>query len=357
MKKYLIVDKTRMLLLWSVTLTSLMVLLIFPKDIRNGGTNGAFLCIQVLIPSLFPFMVLSDFIVRSGLSQRCPKLFSRLTEIFFRLPKETFPVVLLSLIGGYPVGARGTKALLEKGLISEKEAKRMALFLVGAGPGFLLTFMGGVMLRDLKAGYILLLSQTLCIIITGFVSAFGKKTDFMRKEDTHQKKDRIRADCLVESVKTTIGAMSLLCGLVVLFSALCEVYLSLAASNPILRPLCAFFEITTGAKILSEGYPLPLISFFTAFGGLCVHLQILSQLSPIKISFVRFFLSRLISGILSFGITTLILRINPREQSVFSSIENPTTDTTSGVFGSVMLILMSILFLLSLRNFKITTHR
>lgn len=348
--KYIILGKQKALLLWSAVLSLLALLLIFPKDIRNGGTNGAFLCIQVLIPSLFPFMVLSDFTVRSGLSERIPKIFGFIPKVLFALPKETFPVILLSLIGGYPVGARGIKALCEKGLIDEVQAKRMSLFLIGAGPGFLLTFMGGVMLRDTKSGYILLTSQTLTIILTGtLLRFFCKKNNRLIKSSTI-KREKINSECLVESVSSTVKSMANLCGLVVLFSAFCEVYLSVFGGNQFLRPLCAFFEITTGSKILAEGYSLPLISFFTAFGGFSVHLQIFSLLSPLKVSKLKFFLTRLISAFLSMGITRFILRIFPRSEAVFSSIESPRASLSGSVFGSVMLILFSILFILSLRK-------
>ena len=350
--RYIILKKSKLLLLWTITLLSLFLLLAFPKDIRNGGSNGAFLCIQVLIPSLFPFMILSDFLVRSGLTLRIPKLFGKISELLFKLPKETFAVFLLSLIGGYPVGARGIKALFEKGHINESEAKRMALFLIGAGPGFLLTFIGSVMLRDIKAGYILLISQTITIILTGILTRFSKDSSLRASTEKNTGRENIDAGCLVESVNSTVKAIAQLSGLVVMFSAICEVYLNLAGGNVLLRPLCAFLEITTGSKILSEGYPLPLISFFTAFGGICVHLQIHSLLTPLRVSKVKFLLFRLLSAFVSMGITSLILKIFPRDTEVFSTIESTTPTLSGSIFGSLMLILFSTLFLISLKTHK-----
>ena len=339
------VQNRRLITLWCWILLSLAALLIFPKEVRNGGSNGWYLCIQVLIPSLFPFTVLSDFAARCGVLSRIPKPLGFLTEKIFALPREALAVILLSLIGGYPVGAKSIRTLFDSGTINKNDAQRLSLFCVASGPGFLLTYLGGVMLGSLKTGYILLASQTLAVVALGIGSRFMREN----KSVTFKKAATPLAsagDCLVISVYESVRTMASMCGLVILFSALAEIYLSLIKSKEFLKPLAAFLEITTGSKILAENASPVLIAFFTGFGGLCVHLQIFSILKGMEIPKLRFMVFRATEGLLCGLFTFILTRIFPTATEVFSSVEWVSTDSKSGVAGCFLLILSSGIFLL-----------
>ncbi len=337
----------RLLYIWSLVFVSLGVLLVFPKEVRNGGSNGGYLCIQVLIPSLFPFTVLSDFAVRSKVTSAIPKPAEHLTRFLFALPKEALAVILLTLTGGYPVGAKVIRILFERGIISEDEAKRMSLFSVASGPGFLVTYLGSVMLGSLRTGYILLLSQILSVLILGICTRFMRKN----KEETRHKKSPPEiplGDCLVISVFESVRTMASMCGLVILFSAVAEVYLRLISSAEMLKPLAAFLEITTGCKILAESPSPILIAFFTGFGGLCVHLQIFAILRGITPEKSLFFIFRFLEGILCALFTFLFTRILPQTKAVFSSVECVYTESEAGMAGCFLLIVSSGIFLLTI---------
>ena len=104
MKIYKTFGKIKAALLWAFIGTVLAVLLIFPTECRNGVTNGVFLCLQVLIPSLFPFMLLAGFVAKSGIITRIPKTLINVICNTFGMPPCGIAVLSLSLIGGYPVG-------------------------------------------------------------------------------------------------------------------------------------------------------------------------------------------------------------------------------------------------------------
>ena len=80
-------------------------ILIAPQAASQGVRDGLTLCGQVVIPSLFPFLALSSFLVQSGLAQRAGHLLEPITKLLFRLPGAAGSAILMSLIGGYPVGA------------------------------------------------------------------------------------------------------------------------------------------------------------------------------------------------------------------------------------------------------------
>ena len=350
MKMYRLLNKSKVLALWFFACSSLAVLLIFPAQCRNGGTNGVYLCIQVLIPSLFPFMVLSSFLVESGLSEALPKWTGKLTKVLFRLPESSTCVILLAMLGGYPVGAAGIKSLWKAKLITDKQAQRMSLFCVASGPGFLVTYIGAVMTRSLRTGYILLASQIIAVIILGLLSRITDKSPLIfqkaRKIKIHAK------DALIPSVTSAIKSCSLMCALVVLFGAISEVIMTFTENNPSANWIIALFEITNGTKILADGYPTALLSAACGFGGLCVHFQVFSQLQGIGISKLLFYIFRIIQGLICCIITHILLKFFPVAQTVFSTVDNAKATFGNTAISCVMLILCCCAFLISVKNIK-----
>ncbi len=140
--------RTRLLYLCKTILLCLIIIacalgiLLFPNDVRNGASSGISYCLYTLVPSLFPFMVLSSFIIHSGISKFIGKLLQPVIQFLFYLPGSAGSVIIMSMIGGYPVGARGCMSLLEQGAITQKQAQRMLYFCVNAGPAFIISVVG-----------------------------------------------------------------------------------------------------------------------------------------------------------------------------------------------------------------------
>ncbi len=352
MKVYRTYSKSNFFITVSFFLAAILLLLIFPKDARNGGTNGGYLCIQVLIPSLFPFMVLSDFSVKSGLTDYVPGFFERITRCLMKLPKEAAPAIFLCLIGGYPVGAKTVKALYNTKRISKKQAERMCLFTVASGPGFLVTYVGAVMTRSLKLGYFLLIAQTLSVIFLGIVSRlFYKQEEEVNEKDSSIKRLSF-GEALISSVESAIKSTAGLCGLVVLFSAFCEIFITLCHSNPNITLLAAFFEITLGVKEICKTPSPLLLAFFCGFGGLCVHLQIFLSLKGLKINKVVFYLFRTLQGLICSIVTMTLYKLFPDVRAVFSSVECAEPKLKTSFLGCFLLIITAGLFLIILQNSK-----
>ncbi len=350
MRIYKIFNKTKVALIWLLVCVALATLLIFPKECRNGGTNGTYLCIQVLIPSLFPFMVLSSFITESGLSGSVPYRINRITRAVFNLPGCCTLIILLSLIGGYPVGASGIKSLWEQKLITKDQAKRMGLFCVASGPGFLVTYIGAVMTRSLRTGYILLISQTFAVLMLGTLTGLFSKKKETVNSGSSTKMRLAPAKAIIPSVTKAISSCTLMCALVVLFSAASEVLITLIKDNPGAKWVVALFEITNGVKILTQGYPTVLLSAACGFGGLCVHFQVLSQLRGLGISKPVFIIFRVLQGILSGTCTYILLKFFPISQTVFSTVDNAQGKLNNTAAGCIVLVLCCCAFLISLKG-------
>ncbi len=358
---YKTLSKTHLLKIWALVGIALSILLIFPKECRDGATNGVYLCIQVLIPSLFPFMVLAGFCVQSGILSKTPKVLRYVSQTLFCLPKETLPCILLSLIGGYPIGAKCVKELFDNGIITEAEAKRMSLFCVASGSGFLVTYLGTVMMGSTEIGYVFLVSQILGVIIIGILSQGVK---FKKSENTHIKKTNSikgnvnMTDALINGVHGGIVSCANMCAMVVLFGSVCEVFVTLLDNHNKIMWLTALIEITNGTKILTGLSASPvLISALCGFSGLCVHFQIFSILGTLKVPKILFYVYRILQGLITGGITFVILKLFPRYSQVFSTIEKAKGELSSGVIGCIFLIILCVVFLISVKQTHIKTLR
>ncbi len=145
--------------------------LALPNAAVNGAARGLSYSFGVLVPSLFPFMFLSNFAAEYGISQALGRSLEYATEKLFNLPGESGVTILLSLIGGFPVGAGGINVLKKQGVITNEQAVRMLMFCVNSGPAFLISVVGAQLYGSVKAGVVLLTGQTAASLSIGFFTS------------------------------------------------------------------------------------------------------------------------------------------------------------------------------------------
>lgn len=201
--------------------------LLFSKECSKGAENGIGLCLSTLVPSLFPFMVLASYITDSSLAEKIGRHLSWLTKPLFGLDGCFASAIILSLVGGYPVGAKTVNSLYKKGATSESECKRAGLFLVCSGPGFLVNFIGAQLYSSIEVGFIIFAAQCISVFILGFALKFV----YRNKVDNNSNSETListpqKGDALVKSVLDGARGMFAICAFVVLFSAFTEIFCS-----------------------------------------------------------------------------------------------------------------------------------
>jgi nucleoside recognition membrane protein YjiH len=119
-------------------LCGLVGFLSFPTQTVDGAREGLALCLDIIVPSLFPFFVLSALLIELGLADCLGRALERVMRPVFNLPGICGTAVVLGFLGGYPVGARTAIALYKKGLSSRSETERLLSFCNNSGPAFIL---------------------------------------------------------------------------------------------------------------------------------------------------------------------------------------------------------------------------
>ena len=312
-----------------------------PETAKNSVISAIFLCGNVIIPSLFPFTACLLFFVNSGFISVFYKT-DRITKRLFGLNSYQFCIFLLSLIGGYPIGAKLLNEAVEKRILSPKKASGMLNYCVNAGPAFIIGAVGSGFLGTKKAGYILFACH---IISSIFILAFSNKNP---QDTTFKTNYKNTADCFVESVTSAAESIINICGYVIFFSvltSLTEKYLHFVPTY--------LLEITTAMPKIKNIY---LISFLLGFSGICVWCQIFSIAKNIKINILSFALSRILHGFLSSILTFIAIKVlKPALPCITNNINFSQKTFYSGPALSVSLVIMAILLLLSIfkKEYKI----
>ena len=358
--------------LWPVsvfvfTLGALMIS--FPAYVSKGASEGLLSCINILLPSLFPFLVFSSFIIRSGLAEKLGKHAESFTQAVFRLPGCALPVIVTAMLGGYPVGARGIRILYCDKKLSESQAQRMALFCICAGPGFTVATIGEKLLGNRIFGIFLFLSQIISALAIGFISArFAPRQAKRNISETPQKCSLSFSSALVESVSDASKGIASLCAFVMLFDALLYLLdgigilsavadlfsaLSFPEDVAVLLPVL-FSEISRGivSFISAPHFSPELLSFFVAFGGLCVHFQIFAAVGNLKMPFLRFYIFRFLHGFSSSLIFHILLYFLPESiTDVFIPI-NPQLQlyTANSIPLTAALLMLCGIFIVFVEN-------
>lgn len=319
-----------------------LILIICSKQTRSAAADGLNLAINTVIPSLLPLLIIFLTVMKSSSNNILISIFGDITKKIFNLPKAATPAILFGLTGGYPTGAVLTKELFNSGDIDAKQAQRLMCWNFCGGCGFIITAVGTVIYGDSKIGLMLFSSNVISAVTVGFLLSFTqKRTD----EDMYIFKENLRlGDALCEATNESCTAVLCMSAYITLFSAICGT----ADISPYIMPL---LEITNG--VCRTKLYLPLTCAFLSFGGLCIHLQIFSVISQIKMSYAKFLIFRLINAALSYAVIKIILLISPVDVTVFANNSTALEISSANITLSVLLIVGCFVSVLDLNSKKL----
>ena len=236
-------------------LLCLLALLLFPQDAAQSARDALALCAQTVIPSLFPFFVLSSLLIACGASALLSALLAPLMRPLFGLSGAGAAALALGLCGGYPVGARTAAELVESGALSREEGERLLIFCNNAGPGFLLGICGGAVFASPRAGAALYLIHVASALFTGILLTRRLpplSAPFSAGAAPHRTASLSAA--LPAAVQGALAGILNVCAFVVFFTVCTRLLLralpeSFAFSLPCAL-LIGFFELTSGVTAL-----------------------------------------------------------------------------------------------------------
>lgn len=261
--------------------TGILILILDSKTALQGAQEGLSLCIQAVIPSLFPFFVFSILLTGALTGCSIPLLrpIGRLTGI----PQGAESIFLTGLLGGYPVGAQSIASACKNGQLSRKDARRMMGFCSNAGPSFLFGIIGPAFGKPWMV-WMLWLIHIASAVLTGTILP-GKSNDNLALS--------IRQTVsLPEALHSAIKAMASVCGWVILFRVILAFgsrWIFWAFPSEVQLVLSGLLELTNGCCVLGSiedvGLRFVICSGLLAFGGVCVTMQTTSVAAEIGLGY------------------------------------------------------------------------
>ena len=250
----------------------LLMLIIDAKNAIAGAQEGVNMCIKTLIPSLFPFFVISGYFCRVSSEINVP--FLRPILKLCGMPSGTESLLIIGILGGYPVGAKTIADAWREGRIKYDDAIRLLGFCSNAGPAFVFGIIGG-MFNSQLISWCLLAILILSAIFTGWLLPRNNYTETIKTSN--------HAVRLSEIFNGSLKSIASVCGWVILFRVILTVIKRWALwflPDEVQIIIMGILELSNGCLALSgihnEGLRFMLSAAMLSFGGLCVYWQTVS---------------------------------------------------------------------------------
>ena len=112
-------------------------IIIYPERYISCCFTGFALWAQCVLPSLFPFMVITLILIKTGFAERAALPLKRVTGIF-NLPSAAAVCLVMSVFSGYPAGAKALSEFYESGCFFENDCKKLSYICSTSGPLFII---------------------------------------------------------------------------------------------------------------------------------------------------------------------------------------------------------------------------
>ena len=324
-----------------LSLLLLLIISINAQAIMQFVREGLIICYKSIIPSLYVFMVLANYISQGNI-------------MFFSLPlwwysylmkikdKRYSAYLLLSLIGGFAVGANFIKKLEQSGY-EQNALDVISVSMINNSFSFCLFAVGIGYLGNPRLGIMLFTALTCASLITAFVLSFFIEYNIVSScihTENSQKN-------FVFAVNSAVQSILSICGFVIIFYCVCEVISLYVYEYEILSIVSSIImEVTSGCiKIINiygkNIYLLCICLSFLPVSTLCQVYYFTKNKGIIS----TLVISRLIHTPLSLLILSLLINIFPVAAAAGSMISLKIKAFQNSAEISSTMFLLTILFL------------
>jgi len=281
--------------------TGMIILILDSPTALQGVQDGIDICIKTVIPSLFPFFVLSAMI--TGAMGSVNLRFLKPLGMLCKIPEGAEGLLIPGFLGGYPVGAQAVKQAYKDGLISRQDAHRLLGFCSNCGPAFLFGVTGTLFEMRASPWFLWGIHVISAIVVARILPGTSH---------SHCAISKSTPPSLPKALEQAVRSTASVCGWILLsrcLIAFLDKWVLRNFSMEIQAAICGFLELANGCvrihKIGNEGIRFMLVSGILGFGGLCVGMQTASVTGSLGTGW--YFPGKIMQMALSLSISALIL--------------------------------------------------
>lgn len=287
-------------------------MLLNPAASLRGAKDGILLWYNAVLPSLLPYMIISNIVILSGISGAMSLMAYPVTYLL-KIPSSAGYCITSGIFFGYPACALSATQMYRRKIIDKDTACFCACAFNNVSPGFLSGFICIGMLESAKQipvifilFYITLLLSTSIIRITLFRKKINKSAQ------TAVSYEAQNSHILDTAVMNALTAIAKLCGYIVIFSILCSFIKQIPLKG--ISLLCGLIEVTSGSTIICHlNLPMRIKYLFLipvlSFGGISGIYQTFGVDEEKIIDRKKYIMSKVIAAFVGFVITYIYGRI------------------------------------------------
>lgn len=282
-------------------------MLLSPTAVFNGASDGLLLWFQTIVPTLFPFIFITDFMIYTNTIQSISKIFSPFMQRIFKTSETGSFAVVTGFLCGYPLGAKVTANLLQEGKISIQEGKYLLSFCNNASPVFILNYVVWKTLnrQDLAIPTLLLiLGVPACLSFLFRKFYLGTSKSFAASKPTSNFAQTQSKNIIDHCIMDAAESLTMVGGYIIIFSVFISVAKSYLPNHSMLQYILPCLEMSNGILILKNFHLPGAIQYasivgLTVFGGFCAFGQTRSVLKNTSLSIAPYIIQKLITAIVT----------------------------------------------------------
>ncbi len=326
-------------------------LLALPRETADGVRQGLHLLGSDVLPSLFPFLVLSSYLSLSGAADGLCRLLRRCTKRLFRMSEGALIAVLMGLIGGYPVGPKTAADLYRAGRVSRNEAERLIYFTANVSPAFAVSFVGLFTLRNAAAGALLYAAAVLSALTVGWLCRF-----LADGKPPVPAADLPARHAVTGAVASATQAALSVAGWVLTFAVGSALLDNAGLPSAAVLFLRSVIEVTTGCRAVAGAVALPVTAAVVGFGGLAVLCQIAPYAEECGVPLRRVFALRGVNAALCALYAEGLTKLFPQAVPAAVLLGAPRPALSAGVPAAALLTVTAAIFVLEVDNRRKTCY-
>jgi sporulation integral membrane protein YlbJ len=293
----------------------LLLILAYPTECIAACKSGLLLWFNVIIPTLFPFILISYIIINSPIIDIISKYFSPIINFLFGASGYAGYAFIMGSISGYPMGGKIVSDLLSKNKITNKEAQYILTFCNNPSPMFIIGFIACELLHEPNLAIPMLVSIHIGNLITAFIykKIYSIRT-FTKNNYKASSREKLSFSYFDRCLTNTADILVKIGCYIIFFSLPVTLLLKLPINNILYYFTLSNIELSNGCHLLSSininlNLKFTLISSLSAFGSFSVIGQTASVINDNSLSIKKYFFSKIINGLVTLVIAFIVINI------------------------------------------------
>lgn len=320
----------RKIFLFLIIIT-VMLFTIMPAVVSEGAKDGLLLWFMAIVPSLLPFMILSNILIKLKVTKYINRILKKFFGFIFGVKEEGSYPVLIGFLAGCPIGAKSVAQLYKSGELEKNESQYLISFCNNLSPMFLIEFIG-VKCLGIKHPFLIFFIVMASAVINAFLYRMTKLKN-MDADNSNKKinanrklkndRDYLVMDAIDESISDASETILKIGGYIILFSIITSIieYVIPEKYSVTGCIVAGLLEVSTGAMQLAGDNALSqtflgladikilMTVGFCAFGGISSVAQTYSVLSGTDLSIKEYVAAKIRQGFIAVILALLVFRI------------------------------------------------